>query len=112
MNGRVQFCIHDMILGELLCQAGILSDTELLLIKKNAERFGASVGSVLTGLGSATPEQVFRVRLIVARFIHEKLEVESAIKALKEILPVTRRETGKRVSSLITITRLAERKAS
>ncbi len=112
MNGRVQFCIHDMILGELLCQAGILSDTELLLIKKTAERFGASVGSVMTGLGSATPEQIFRVRLIAARFIREKIDTEAAIKALKEIMPATQRDSGKRVSSLITISRLVERKVS
>ncbi len=111
MNGRVHFCIHDMILGELLCQAGILSDTELLLIKRTAERFGVSVGTVLTGLGTATAEQMFRVRLIVARYLREKVETDAALNALRNLLPA-QRESGKRVASLITISRLVERRAS
>jgi len=80
------FRIKDLMLGELMCQARILTDAQLLRFTNIARAAGSNIGSALVFSNVLTPSELFVARRLVNRFINDSDNAELYINAVRDLL--------------------------
>lgn len=92
------FRIKDLMMGELLCQAGIVSDGQLLEMAALARSIKGSLGSALVLSSILSPSQLFASRRIVNRYVNDSENADRYIRDLFQLVEKGRkaptRDTG------------------
>lgn len=80
------FRIKDLMLGELLCQAGVLSDARLIELTKIARAAQSTLGSALVHTNILSASELFVARRLVNRYLNDSDNADRFINALKNTL--------------------------
>lgn len=78
--------IKDLMLGELLCQAGILTDKQVLHYAELARCQASSLGSAFVFSGLLSSSELFVARRLVNRYINDSDNPEHYIKSLGTLI--------------------------
>lgn len=82
----VSFRIKDLMVGELLCQAGIVCDSQLLRLADLARSAQGSLGSALVFSNVLTSSELFVARRLVNRYLNDSDNPEKYISELSKLL--------------------------
>ncbi len=77
-----QFSIKDLILGELLCQANILSDSRLLKVLALAKSRNTTLGSALCSEQLIDQQELFSARRILCNYLKNPDSLEDVLQEL------------------------------
>lgn len=80
------FRIKDLMLGELLCQSGVLNDNRLLELTKIARVAQATIGYALVSTKLLTSSELFVARRLVNRYLMDSDNPEKYISAMRNLL--------------------------
>lgn len=80
------FRIKDLMLGELLCQSGVLTDSRLLELTKIARHAEGSLGFALVSTNLLTSSELFVARRLVNRYLNDSDNPEKYISAMRNLL--------------------------
>lgn len=78
--------IKDLMLGELLCQAEVISDEQLLRIAGMARSSKATLGAVLVFSGIMNSSELFLSRRVLNRFLNDQDNLDRHLQTLTELL--------------------------
>ncbi len=100
------FRIKDLMVGELLCQAGVVTDAQLLHFANLARASKASLGSALVFSRLLTSSELFVARRLVNRYLNDSDNPEKYINELRLIVAKKAKPIARHSSiSLAKITR-------
>jgi hypothetical protein len=105
----VSFRIKDLMVGELLCQAGIVSDAQLLRFADLARAAQSSIGSALVFSNVLNSSELFVARRLVNRYLNDSDNPEKYIDELHKLL-AKKSKAGTRHSS-INLSKITRRHA-
>ncbi len=80
------FSVKDLMLGELLCQAGILSDAQILRSITIAKIFGSTIGAAICQIGFLTTRELFRARRILNCYLSNPDNIDDILSLLRNSL--------------------------
>lgn len=86
LEEQPSFRIKDLMLGELLCQSGVLNDSRLLELTKIARDAQGSLGFALVSTNLLTSSELFVARRLVNRYLNDSDNPEKYISALRNLL--------------------------
>ncbi len=81
------FTMKDLMLAELLCQAGILNDPLQLQLIQIARKWRLTIGATLCGVGFLTAQELFSARRMVCRYLKTPEELEHILSVLQHKFP-------------------------
>ena len=105
----VPFRIKDLMVGEFLCQAGIVSDAQLLRFADLARSAHSSIGSALVFSNVLTSSELFVARRLVNRFLNDSDNPEKYISELNKLL--AKKAKAVRRPSSINLSKITKRHA-
>lgn len=96
------FRMKDLMLGELLCQSGILTDQRLLELASGARKTSSSLGAALVYSGILTSTELFIARRVLYRYLQNPDGLENYLETLNKIVVSKADETGPRSKSVLS----------
>ncbi|MBX9667001.1 MAG: hypothetical protein K2X93_05245 [Candidatus Obscuribacterales bacterium] len=85
-NSYTPFRIKDLMLGEFLCQAGIVSDAQLIELTKLARAVRCSLGSAIVFSKILSPSELFLARRLLNRYLCDLEQPQQYIDELGGLL--------------------------
>ncbi len=86
LNSYAPFRIKDLMLGEFLCQAGIVSEAQLIELTKLARAARCSLGSAIVFSNILSPSELFLARRLLNRYLCDLEQPEQYIDELGGLL--------------------------
>lgn len=105
----VPFRIKDLMVGEFLCQAGIVSDAQLLRLADLARGAKGSLGAALVFSNILTSSELFVARRLVNRYLNDSDNPEKYITELQKLLAKKSKAASR--SSSISLAKITRRHA-
>ncbi len=79
------FSIKDLMLGEILCQAFVISDHQFLEATQAAKRFGITFGAALVRLGIMGSHELFHARRMLSLYLREPDKLDEILITMRDI---------------------------
>lgn len=106
----IPFRIKDLMVGELLCQAGVVTDEQLLHFADLARAANGSLGSALVFSNVMTSSELFVTRRLVNRYLNDSDNPERYLNEVRQLFAAKQPKSVSRPSS-ISLAKITRRHA-